>query len=418
MERPDWLTTHPTPVTEVKKSTSVSITESPPSIPATTIAIPSIIQEHKGESEHVPPPIACPQLHNFWRSAMDYTIARPSEAKTNLVTTDPNNDEELTMLTNSDEKPMSIPPPSTLREARQSPWWPRYKRAAEEEIEGHLKNQTWELVLISSIPYGRNILRGKWVFDDKRGEDGKLLRFKARFVAMGNTQKKGIDFNETYAGVVIGKSFRIMLSILNENDTHEMEHWDVKMAFTQASLNEGEELYMYQPELFEKDAENFVCKLKKSLYGLKQSAKNWGDCLREFFVKSTFSQCFSDPCVYFKKVGDAWCIVSTHVDDIFVLFNQKGKAIRDNLFSKISSSIEIENLGPISWALKTSILRDREAGIIKISQEAFIRDLLKKHNIEAEKSQLVPSSDTLFDAKLNSEEDNKIDESLKRISNR
>ena len=131
-------------------------------------------------------------------------------------------------------------------------------------------------------------------------------------------------------------------------------------------------------------------------------------------MKSTFSQCFSDPCVYFKKIEDAWCIVSTHVDDIFVLFNPKGKLIRDELFTNISKSIEIENLGPVSWALKTSILRDREAGVLKISQEAFINALLKKHNIEAEKPQLVPSSDVLFDSKLNNEEDNKIDESLKR----
>ena len=67
------------------------------------------------------------------------------------------------------------------------------------------------------MPPEKNVLRGKWILDDKRGEDGKILKFKARFVAMGNTQKYGVDYEETFAGVMVSKSFRIMLSILNES---------------------------------------------------------------------------------------------------------------------------------------------------------------------------------------------------------
>ena len=119
----------------------------------------------------------------------------------------------------------------------------------QKEYDGHQKSGTWELVERQKIPKGKNILRGKWVFDDKRGDDGKIIKFKARFVAMGFTQKKGVDYDETFAGVVIGKSFRIMLVILNECETNEMEHWDIKQAFTQATLDE--DLYMYQPELYE-----------------------------------------------------------------------------------------------------------------------------------------------------------------------
>ena len=111
------------------------------------------------------------------------------------------------------DKPMGVPPPKTLREARLSPWWPQYKEAMQKEYDGHVKSGTWELVSKESIPKGKNILRGKWVFDDKRGNDGKITRFKARFVAMGFTQKYGVDFTETFAGVVIGKSFRISCSL-------------------------------------------------------------------------------------------------------------------------------------------------------------------------------------------------------------
>ena len=311
-------------------------------------------------------------------------------------------------------KPVGIPPPATLREARLSPWWPQYQAAMDVEFQGHLKNGTWELVEKSTIPFGKNLLRGKWVFDDKRGENGKIIKFKARYVAMGFTQKKGIDFNETFAGVVVAKSFRTMLIILNENKNFEMEHWDVKMAFTQAEL--AEELFMYQPECFEKKGSHFVCKLKKSLYGLKQAAKNWGDMLGDLLVKSNFSPLHSDPCVYILKRNDAWCVVSTHVDDIFALFNEKGKILKDDLFQKISSKVEIENLGPVSWALKTLILRDRENGVLKISQEAFITDLLNKYSVvEPKNPQLVPTHDALFLPKNFEDGENVVDENLKKL---
>ena len=83
--------------------------------------------------------------------------------------------------------------------------------------------------------------------------------------------------------------------------------------------------------------------------------------------------------------GKAFCICSTHVDDIFVLFNTAGKKYRDQLFESIRRDIPVENLGPVSWALKTSILRDRNAGILKISQEQYTLDFLSRSDAAASK---------------------------------
>ena len=178
------------------------------------------------------------------------------------------------------------------------------------------------------------------------------MKFKARFVAMGYTQKFGVDYTETFAGVMIGKSFRIMLGILNEDPTHELEHWDVRMAFTQAKLEE--EIYMHQPELFEDRPDDFVCQLIKSLYGLKQSAKNWRGMAHNIFLAAGFTPLKSDPCVYIRRVGNAWCICSIHVDDIFVLFNKAGRKFRDILFAQFSGEVEIENLGTGHLGLQDS----------------------------------------------------------------
>ena len=146
---------------------------------------------------------------------------------------------------------------------------------------------------------------------------------------MGNTQKQGIDYEETFAGVVVSKSFRIMLSILNEVPTHEMEHWDVKMAFTQATLDE--EIFMYQPEGYEKG--DGICILLKSLYGLKQAARNWQLLLKKYFLQNGFHATKADACVFFRIENLDFCIVSTHVDDIFALYLQHGKKFQDQLFA-------------------------------------------------------------------------------------
>ena len=304
-------------------------------------------------------------------------------------------------------KPVGIPPPSNLREAKISPWWSAYKAAAKVEFDGHIKAKTWELVERSKVPKGKNILRGKWVFDDKRDESGRIIKFKARFVAMGFTQKYGVDYQETFAGVMVGKSFRIMLVILNEDPTHELEHWD---AFTQATLEE--DIYMFQPELFEDKPDKQVCKLRKSLYGLKQSAKNWGDLLRDMLKSSGFTPLFSDPCVHLSKVGEGWCVVSTHVDDIFILFNVSGKGLRDRLFKEVSSRVEVDNLGPVSWALKTNILRDRVNGVIKISQEGYINQLLQKYSIST--TSQVPILPVNFSMDPNGTVGEVVDETLKK----
>ena len=275
------------------------------------------------------------------------------------------------------EKPLAIGPPPTLGEARRSPWWTQYKAAMAKEMNGHSENKTWVVVPRNSMPRGTNLIRGKWVFDDKRGEDGKILKFKARYVACGYSQKPGIDFQETFAGVVVAKTFRIMLSILNESPSHEMEHWDVKMAFTVAPLEET--LYMAEPNGYEQGEKGeFVCLLKKSLYGLKQSARDWQQLLEKYFFGAGFSRSRADPCLYFKIDALGFCLISTHVDDIFVLYSEKGKLYADILRKKFFSEITVENLGPISWALKTAILRDRERGILKISQEQFTTEYLEK----------------------------------------
>ena len=132
------------------------------------------------------------------------------------------------------------------------------------ELDLMYSNQVWDLV---KAPNGIKPLGCKLVYKRKRGIDGKVETFKVRLVAKRYTQKEGIDYEETFSLVAMLKSIIILLSIAAHYD-YEIWQMDVKTAFLNGNLEE--EIYMMQPEGFiAKNQEHMVCKLKKSIYGLK-----------------------------------------------------------------------------------------------------------------------------------------------------
>lgn len=141
----------------------------------------------------------------------------------------------------------------------------------EEEIRSLYKNDTWKLV---DKPKGQKIIGCKWVYrKNKAIPRVENERFKAKLVAKRFTQNEGIDFNEIFSPVVKHRSIRILLSLVAEFD-YELEQIDVKTTFLYGKLEE--KIYMQQPEDFEvKGKEDQVCLLKRSLYGLKQSPRQW-----------------------------------------------------------------------------------------------------------------------------------------------
>ena len=131
----------------------------------------------------------------------------------------------------SGSPPSDFPVPATLKEAREGPYWVGFQEAIRQEIKSLEENGTWDVIPRSALPKGANILNCKFVFDIKRGALGEFLKYKARMVAMGFSQKEGVDFKETFASVMKSKSFRILLALWNAIGENSMEHWDVKTAF-------------------------------------------------------------------------------------------------------------------------------------------------------------------------------------------
>ena len=146
------------------------------------------------------------------------------------------------------------------------------------------------------MPSGIKPIGCKWVYKRKKGIDGKVETFKARLVAKGYTQKEGIDYDETFSPVAMLKSIRILLSITAHYD-YEIWQMDVKTVFLNGNL--VEEIYMMQPEGFiAKNQEHIVCKLKRSIYGLKQASRSWNIRFDQANKSFGFEKNLDKPCVY------------------------------------------------------------------------------------------------------------------------
>ena len=159
----------------------------------------------------------------------------------------------------------NIQVPNNIQEALGSPEW---KSAVYEEIHALEKNGTWE---ISELPAGKRPVGCKWIFTVKYNEDGSVNRFKARLVAKGFTQSYGINYEETFAPVAKLNTVQVLLSLAANLDW-PLHQLDVKNAFLNGDL--AEEVYMEIPPGFEtQTTRNNVCKLRRSLYGLKQSPR-------------------------------------------------------------------------------------------------------------------------------------------------
>ena len=209
------------------------------------------------------------------------------------------------------------------------------------------------------------------MFKLKHAADGTVERFKARLVAKGYAQKCGIDYDETFSPVVRFCSIRLLLAFAVQNDLliHQM---DVETAFLNGKLDE--EIYMQQPEGYVKPGEeHLVCKLEKSLYGLKQSSRCWNKAFREC-VKIGFTQASADPCVFIRK-EDTLTIIAVHVDDLMIL--AKNISEMESLKGSLKLQFKMEDMGQLHYYVGVCIVQDKENKQVFLHQGQYIEKMLK-----------------------------------------
>ena len=159
-------------------------------------------------------------------------------------------------------------------------------------------NKVWELVPLLE---GAKLIGCKWIFKTKWDVNDNVERYKAHLMTKGSLQREGIDFKETFSPVSMKDSFRTIMALVAHFDL-ELHQMDVKTTFLNGDIDEM--IYMVQPENFVLgDLKNMVCKLKKSIYGLKQASRKWCHKLHQVVISFGFKVNIVDDCVYQKFSG-------------------------------------------------------------------------------------------------------------------
>jgi hypothetical protein len=231
------------------------------------------------------------------------------------------------------------------------------------------------------LPSGRRFIGNKWVLKIKRKADGLIERYKARLVAKGYTQEEGIDYEDTFSPVVRIASVRLILAIVAHMDL-ELYQIDIRIAFLNGELNE--EIYMDQPLGFKtKGQERKVCKLKRSIYGLKQASRQWNVKFHQAILKDGFTMMEEDHCVYLKRSNNSFIILFLYVDDILIARNSK--EMIDTAKKWLSSNFEMKDMGEASYVLGVKIIRDRSKRFLGLTQETYIKKMLERYHMQDSK---------------------------------
>lgn len=268
--------------------------------------------------------------------------------------------------------------PTTIEEALSRVDKDKWHKAIQEELNALKKNKTWELVEKAN----GYCIDSKWIFRIKK-EPGKI-RYKARLVARGFSQIKGVNYNETFAPVIRHSTLRLLLALAVENNL-KVDQMDVVTAFLNGDLKE--KVYLKQPKGFEeKGKEGHVCLLKKAIYGLKQAPRAWYEKLNKVLLDIGFKRCETEPCVYRRKKHDCMMIIAVYVDDILIFWNNEKERIE--LKKELQRKFEMKDLGEVDVFLGMKIKCQDNS--IQLNQTEYLERILKKFGMSSCKSVKTP----------------------------
>ncbi|KAK1408311.1 hypothetical protein QVD17_39969 [Tagetes erecta] len=181
---------------------------------------------------------------------------------------------------------------------------------------------------------------------------------------------EGVDYHETFAPVAKLVTVRTLLTVAVKRDwiIHQL---DVDNAFLHGDLDE--EVYMKIPQGFSRENETRVCRLRKSLYGLKQASRNWYHKFTKFLISLNFRQSKADHSLFTFQNGESYVAILIYVDDVIVVGNDSAKI--EQTKRQLDEKFSIKNLGPFKYFLGIEVAKTSE-GLV-LSQRKYTLDILK-----------------------------------------
>nr|GEY90267.1 retrovirus-related Pol polyprotein from transposon TNT 1-94 [Tanacetum cinerariifolium] len=239
----------------------------------------------------------------------------------------------------------------------------------------------WELV---DKPFGKSVIRLKWLWKNKKDEDQTVIRNKARLVAKGYTQEEGIDFEESFAPVARLEAVWIFFAYA-AHKSFLIYQMDVKTAFLNGPVNE--EVYVAQLDGFvDPDHPEKVYRLRKALYGLKKAPKAWYDKLSKFLTSKGFTKGIIDPTLFTIRYGEDILLVQIYVDNI--IFGSTNPKYTKRFEKLMHSRFEMSLMGEMELFLGLQIYQSPRG--IFINQAKYALELLHKHGMDKGQSISTP----------------------------
>ncbi|GKD72677.1 retrovirus-related pol polyprotein from transposon TNT 1-94, partial [Tanacetum coccineum] len=308
-----------------------------------------------------------PQSYDY-RWTIDYPLEQvrgnptmPVQTRRQLAT-----DPEMCMFALT----VSILKQNNIKEAMADSAW---IKAMQDELHQFDRLKVWELV---DKPFGKMIIKLKWLWKNKKDEDQTVIHNKARLVAKGYAQEEGIDFEESFAPVARLEAVRIFVAYA-AHKSFLIYQMDVKTAFLNGLLKE--EVYVAQPEGFvDPDHPEKVYLLRKALYGLKQAPRAWYDELSNFLMSKGFTKGTIDPTLFKIKYGEDILLVQIYVDDI--IFGSTNPKYSKRFEKLMHSRFEMSLMGEMKFFLGLQIHQSPKG--IFINQAKYALEILKKHNMD------------------------------------
>lgn len=256
----------------------------------------------------------------------------------------------------------------TLTEALNGPESMFWKASMKEELDSFNENDAWELV---DRPQDSTVVECRWVFK-KKYDSSNNVRYRARLVAKGFTQKEGVDFHETFSPVLRYSTLRLLFALAAKLDL-DISHLDVTTAFLNGFLDET--VYMKKPITYECNSnDNKVLKLKRAIYGLKQSSRAWYQRVNDYLIDLGYKKSKYEPCLFTKCEGSVKVFIALFVDDFFVFSNSASGT--DQLVNELSHKFKIKNLGQLRQCLGLRVKINKN--VITVDQEQYVESLLRR----------------------------------------
>ncbi|XP_072080920.1 uncharacterized protein [Arachis hypogaea] len=224
-----------------------------------------------------------------------------------------------------------------------------WRKAIEAELTALEQNKTW---IITSLPPGKNAVGCKWIFRTKFHPDGTIERHKARLVAQGFTQIPGVDYIDTFSPVVKKSIVRVLLTVAAAKNWH-LHQLDVNTAFLHGDLHE--DVYMKLPKGLQCSNPNLLCKLTKSLYGLKQASRQWNIKLSAALADLGFTPSENDHSLFTKSTGTTFTAILVYVDDLVLAGDDLSEIQAVNMF--LDDKFKIKDLGLLKFFIGMEVAR-------------------------------------------------------------